>query len=86
MKLFCQEITGFSDKTDAAEVREAVNRAVEDPAEQIPKLLSVGVGVRLRARVVPDGDLPHGGRSAVNELVAKVSGDMKASPDPSGRR
>lgn len=51
-----------------------MNRAVEALAGKIPKLLSAGAGLRLRARVVPDGG-----------LLAEVSGDIKASPDPNDR-
>ena len=54
---------------------------IQDLAEQIPKLLSAsaGAGLRFHVRVVLDGDLPHGDRSAVDELLAEVSGDLKAS-------
>lgn len=61
---------------------------IQDLAEQIPKLLSASAGADLRfhVRVVLDGDLPHGDRSAVDELLAEVADDLKASPDPKDRR
>ena len=61
---------------------------IQDLAEQIPKLLSASAGADLRfhVRVVLDGDLPHGDRNAVDELLAEVADDLKASPDPKDRR
>ena len=61
---------------------------IQDLAEQIPKLLSASAGADLRfhVRVVLDGDLPHGDRNAVDQLLAEVSTDLKASPETYDRR
>ena len=61
---------------------------IQDLADLIPRLLSASAGADLRfqVRVTLAGDLARGDRNAVDELLAEVSGDLKASPDAEHHR
>ena len=60
---------------------------IQDLADLLPRLLSASAGADLRfhVRVVLDGDLPGGDRSAVDKLLSEVSKDLKAAPEPNDR-
>ena len=60
---------------------------IQDLADLLPRLLSASAGADLRfhVRVVLDGDLPGGDRSAVDKLLSEVSKDLKAAPEPKDR-
>ena len=60
---------------------------IQDLADLVPRLLSASAGADLRfhVRVVLDGDLPGGDRSTVDQLLAEVSKDLKAAPEPNDR-
>ena len=65
-----------------------LDRNRKDLTDLVPRLLSASAGADLRfhVRVVLDGDLPGGDRSAVDELLAEVSADLKAAPEPNDRK
>ena len=61
---------------------------IQDLADLLPRLLSASAGsdLRFHVRVVLDGDLPRDDRNAVDALLAEVSKDLKAAPEPKDRR